>query len=62
MIFTELELAIEEGDFLSRNDDQKYYLIHDGKVYHLVTFEQRKSLGLEDLPILEIFRPYYTYI
>lgn len=62
MIFTDLEAAIEEGDFLSRNDDQKYYLIHDGEYYHLVTFQERANLGLENLPVLEIFRPFYTYI
>lgn len=62
MIFTDLELAIEEGDFISKNDDQIHYLLHDGEVYHLVTYNQRNKLGLEDLPVLEIFRPYYTYI
>lgn len=62
MMFTELELAIEEADFLCTHDLIKYYLIHDGENYHLLTDEQRVSNEFVNCTLLEVFHPIPTTI
>lgn len=62
MMFTELELAIEEADFLCTHDLIKYYLVHDGENYHLLTDEERTSNQFANCALLEVFRPLTTPI
>lgn len=62
MMFTELELAIEEADFLCTHDLIKHYLVHDGENYHLLTDKQRVSSEFVNCTLLEVFHPLPTTI
>lgn len=56
MIFTDLEAALEEGDFLSKNYYETHYLLSDGDVYYLLNEEERTEPMYKSFQLLEVFR------
>jgi len=56
MIFTEIDLALEEADFLLKNDYGTHYLLYNDGLYYLLDEEEWCKPQHRGYKLLEIFR------